>query len=289
LIHYSLNQGLPTQSGFGIPMATDIAFAVGILALLGSRVPVALKIFLTALAIVDDLGAIIVITLFYSRDLSLVYLALALFVFAMLIFLNRRGVRSLFVYLILGVLMWYLMLQSGIHAAIAGVLLAFAIPFADGSESSPSYQLEHFLNKPAAFIIMPLFALANTGIVISANSLPYLFSRNTLGIFAGLYIGKPLGIVLFSLIAIWLGLSKLPGGITFKNLVGTGFLGGIGFTMSIFVTVLAFGDSEISQASKIAVMLGSLFAGMTGLFVLSRSFSRSSTENDMPREVNLEA
>ncbi|RPH60261.1 MAG: Na+/H+ antiporter NhaA [Chloroflexi bacterium] len=277
LLHFLFNRGLPTQSGFGIPMATDIAFAVGILALLGSRIPAALKIFLTALAIVDDLGAIIVITLFYAGKLSLVYLGLSFIVFALMVLLNRRGVKSLPAYLIPGVLMWYLMLQSGVHAAIAGVLLAFAIPFADGSETSPSYRLQHTLNKPAAFIIMPLFALANTGILLSGISIKELFTWNTLGIFAGLFIGKPLGIVLFSLFAIRLGLSKLPDGITFKHLVGAGFLGGIGFTMSIFVTFLAFGDSAVAQASKIAVMLGSLFAGMTGLFILSRRFSRFTT------------
>jgi NhaA family Na+:H+ antiporter len=277
LLHFLFNRGLPTQSGFGIPMATDIAFAVGILALLGSRVPASLKIFLTALAIVDDLGAIIVITLFYAGKLSLVPLGLALIVFAWMVFLNRRGVRTLPAYLIPGVLMWYLMLQSGIHAAVAGVLLAFAIPFADGGESSPSYKLQHFLHKPVALIVMPLFALANTGIAFSASSLTHLVTRNTLGIFAGLYLGKPLGIVLFSLFAIKAGLSKLPADITFQHLVGAGFLGGIGFTMSIFVTFLAFGDSEIAQASKIAVMVGSLFAGMTGLFILNRQRPRMVT------------
>lgn len=179
-------------------MATDIAFALGVLALLGNKVPLSLKVFLAALAIVDDLGAIVVIALFYASDFSSLYLVLALGILAGLLILNRMGVRCLTFYLIPGLMMWYFMLNSGIHATLAGVLLAFAIPFAGGKEKSPSHRLQHFLHKPVAFIIMPLFALANTSIALTPGWLQALATRNSLGIFAGLFIGKPVGIVLFS-------------------------------------------------------------------------------------------
>jgi len=268
LIYLFYNWGTATQSGFGIPMATDIAFALGILTLAGNRIPVTSKIFLTALAIIDDLGAIVVIALFYSSDFSWMFLALAVGIFLFLLVIRRLGVRQLSVYLLLGLMMWYFILQSGIHAAIAGVLLAFAIPFGQGDESSPSYKLQHFLHRPVAFLIMPLFALANTGIELTGTSLGELVSPNTLGIFFGLLIGKPVGIVLFSLLGIKLRISQLPDGMFFKHLIGAGFLGGIGFTMAIFVTFLAFGDTVIAQSSKLAVLLGSLFAGALGYLIL---------------------
>jgi NhaA family Na+:H+ antiporter len=208
LIHFLFNRGTDTQSGFGVPMATDIAFALGVLALLGNRIPLSLKVFLTALAIIDDLGAILVIALFYVGDFSLTYLLLSLGVFAGLLVLNRLGVRGLAYYLIPGFFMWYFMLQSGVHATLAGVLLAFAIPFGNGGEKSPSYVLQHALHKPVAFLIVPLFALANTGIVLGEGWIDNLGSVNSLGVFFGLFIGKPLGIFLPSFLAVRFGLAR---------------------------------------------------------------------------------
>lgn len=270
LLHFLLNRGTETQEGIGIPMATDIAFALGVLALLGNRVPISLKVFLTALAIIDDLGAIVVIALFYVSDFSLLYLVLALGMFAGLLMLNRLGVHRLPFYIVPGFIMWYFMLKSGVHATIAGVLLAFAIPFGRGDEQSPSYKLQHFLHKPVAFIIMPLFALANTGIALAGNWLEGLATSNSLGIFAGLFFGKPLGIVLFSLLAVKLSLSQLPSDVFLKHIIGAGFLGGIGFTMSIFITLLAFSNPEIVQNSKISILVSSLLAGTVGFLILNR-------------------
>lgn len=269
LLYFLLNRGIPTQGGIGIPMATDIAFALGVLALLGSKVPSSLKVFLTALAILDDLGAIIIIALFYVGDFSFLYFALALTVFAGLLILNRLGVRWLPFYILPGILMWYFLLQSGVHATVAGVLLAFAIPFTDGGEESPSYKLQHFLHKPVAFMIMPVFALANTGIPLSGRWLETLTTPHSLGIFTGLFVGKPLGIVLSSFLAVKTRLAQLPSDLMWKNLVGTGFLGGIGFTMSIFITLLAFEDPELIQSIKISILLSSLLAGTTGFLILS--------------------
>ena len=276
LFHYLLNRGTETQAGIGIPIATDIAFALGVLAILGSRVPISLKIFLAALAIIDDLGAIVIIAFFYMGSFSLPYFILALGIFAGLLILNRLGVHRLPFYLIPGFAMWYFMLKSGIHATLAGVLLAFAIPFARGDEKSPSYKLQHFLHRPVAFVIMPLFALANTGFVIAGNGIEGLATSNSLGIIAGLFFGKPLGIFLFSVLAVKLGLSQLPGDLFWRHIIGAGFLGGIGFTMSIFITLLAFGNPEIIQNSKISILLGSFMAGTVGFLILrSKKVSKS--------------
>jgi NhaA family Na+:H+ antiporter len=275
LIYLALNFGKPTQNGFGIPMATDIAFALGALTLLGNKIPTSIKVFLAAFAIIDDLGAMVVIAFFYTDGFSLSYLLMSFAVFAFLLVLNRRGVNSLPVYLLLGLLMWYLMLQSGIHASIAGVLLAFGIPFRDSSSSTPSYKLEHFLNKPVTLAIMPLFALANTGILVSGNFLREIIAFNTAGIFSGLLIGKPLGIILFTFLAVKFGLAKLPDEVGYKELLGVGFLGGIGFTMSIFITTLAFGETAVAQSSKIAIVLGSFCSGAIGLLILSRGYSNT--------------
>jgi NhaA family Na+:H+ antiporter len=270
LLHFLLNWGTATQGGIGIPMATDIAFALGVLSLLGNKVPVALKIFLTALAIIDDLGAIIVIALFYVHDFSLLYLVLALGIFVGLLILNRLRVHRLLFYLIPGLVMWYFMLKSGIHATLAGVLLAFSIPFAHGDEGSPSYKVQHCLHKPVAFIIMPLFALANTGIILSGNWLESLTTSNSLGILVGLLLGKPLGIVLFTLAAVKLRISQLPTDVAWRHIVGAGFLGGIGFTMSIFIALLAFSNPDIIQSAKMSILLSSLLAGATGFVILNR-------------------
>jgi len=194
-IHFFFNHGSPTQSGIGIPMATDIAFALGVLSLLGNKVPVSVKIFLTALAIIDDLGAIIVIAIFYTKTLSLTWLAFALGIFLVLLLLNRLKVNKLVFYIIPGILMWYCMLRSGIHATLSGVLLAFAIPFRKSHSSNPSETIQHALHKPVAFLILPIFALANTGILLSSGWTISLGSSNSLGILSGLVLGKPLGIL----------------------------------------------------------------------------------------------
>lgn len=259
------NYGTATQDGAGIPMATDIAFALGILSLLGNRIPFSLKIFLTALAVIDDLGAILIIAVFYTGNLSLMYLGLALTVFGILLLLNRFRVRNLLPYLAGGIVMWYFMLHSGVHATITGVLLAFTIPFRGEEGNSPSYKLEHFLHKPVAFIILPLFALANTAIVIDNDFFTHLVQPNSIGIATGLVLGKPLGIVLFSLAAVKLGLCVLPSGINWSQMAGTGFLGGIGFTMSIFITLLAFRDPVLVDSSKMAVLLASTLSALVGL------------------------
>jgi len=273
LFYFFLNRGMETQEGFAIPMATDIAFALGVLSLLGNRVPSSLKVFLTALAIIDDLGAILLIAIFYVGDFSFLYFMLALAIFGGLLILNRLGVMNLFLYLVPGLLMWYFLLHSGIHATLAGVLLAFALPFGDGGEHSPSYRLQHVLHKPVAFLIMPIFALANTGIVLTGRAMSNLLTPNSLGIFAGLLIGKPLGIVLSSLLAIRMRVARLSEDLSWTHLIGAGFLGGIGFTMSIFITLLAFQDSQTIQNTKISILVSSLFAGTLGFLILSRQRS----------------
>ena len=263
-----LNYGTDAQAGAGIPMATDIAFAIGILSLLGNRVPTSLKIFLTALAVIDDLGAIVVIAIFYTTSIAFTNLFIALGIFGVLLLLNRLKIHNLVPYLIGGVAMWYFMLHSGVHATIAGVLLAFAIPFTNGGEKSPSYILQHFLHKPVAFFILPLFAVANTCIAIGDTWQNGLGQTNSLGIIAGLVIGKPLGIFLFSFIGAGLGLCVLPSDLKWKNIIGAGFLGGIGFTMSIFVTLLAFDNDDMVKNSKIAIIIASFIAGMIGFISL---------------------
>jgi len=268
-LYFLLNQGTETQNGIGIPMATDIAFALGVLALLGNKIPASLKVFLTALAIIDDLGAILIIALFYVGDFSLLYLTLAFAIFGGLLVLNRLRVHGLAFYLIPGIVMWYFMLQSGVHATVSGVLLAFALPFGDGSERSPSYKLQHFLHKPVAFGIMPVFALANTGITLNAKWYESLTTSNSLGVLFGLCVGKPLGIFLASFLAVKARLSQLSSDLSWKHIIGAGFLGGIGFTMSIFITLLAFSDPAIVQSTKISIVLSSLFAGIIGYLILS--------------------
>ena len=268
LIYLAFNLGKITQSGAGIPMATDIAFAIGILSLLGNKVPVALKIFLTALAVIDDLGAILVIAIFYTNTINLLYLGLALTTMGVLFIFNRKKVNNLIPYLIGGAFMWYCMLNSGIHATITGILLAFVIPFGDGSKASISYKLQHQLHRPVAYFILPIFALANTCILIPTSWENGLLEPNSIGIIIGLLLGKPLGILLFSMLGVALGLCVLPKGLNWKIIFGAGILGGIGFTMSIFITLLAFDDEPIILTSKIAILTASLFASIIGYFTL---------------------
>lgn len=292
LIHFGLNAGTLTQAGAGIPMATDIAFALGVLAILGSRVPASLKIFLTALAVIDDLGAIIVIAVFYTSQLSVGYLLGALGVFGILLALNRlMKVQSLIPYLFGGAVMWALMLMSGVHATIAGVLLAFAIPFSarEDDEESPSHKLEHFLHKPVAFLIMPIFALANTGIVIGSDWMAGLATVNSIGIIAGLTVGKPIGIFVVSFAAVSLGLSRLPLDLTWKHIFGAGLLGGIGFTMSIFIANLAFeSQPAIVNAAKMSILAASIVAAAAGSIWLAFICKPTAVDDD-PDTMDLEA
>ncbi|OHT46655.1 Na+/H+ antiporter NhaA [Flavobacterium tructae] len=269
-----LNFGTATQNGAGIPMATDIAFAIGILSLLGKKVPSSLKVFLTALAVIDDLGAIIVIAIFYTTSIAFINLAIALGIWVFLFVLNRLKVHNLIPYLIGGVVMWYFMLNSGVHATITGVILAFVIPFGNGDENSVSYKLQHFLHKPVAFFILPLFAVANTCIAIQSDWHEGLNHPNTFGIILGLVVGKPLGILLFSAIGVSLGLCSLPKNLKWAHILGAGMLGGIGFTMSIFITILAFKDPEIIVFSKIAILIASVLSGLFGLVYLKYTLSR---------------
>ncbi len=266
-----INYGSDTKSGVGIPMATDIAFAIGILSLLGSRVPSSLKIFLTALAVIDDLGAIIIIAVFYSTSFVFSNLLIALGIFGILMLLNRLKVYNLIPYIAGGVVMWYFMLHSGVHPTITGVLLAFAIPFTKVGEKSPSYILQHLLHMPVALIILPVFALANTCIPISADWHSGLLQTASLGIIAGLVIGKPLGIWLFSYLGVRAGLCTLPDDLKWKNIIGAGLLGGIGFTMSIFIALLAFDNTDLINNAKIAILVASLIAGLTGFIFLKQT------------------
>jgi NhaA family Na+:H+ antiporter len=280
-IYLLFNIGTQLQSGAGIPMATDIAFAIGILSLLGKKVPASLKVFLTALAVIDDLGAIIVIAVFYTSSLSFVNLLVALGIWGVLLLLNRLKVHNLIPYLIGGVAMWYFMLHSGIHATITGVLLAFAIPFGNGKEKSPSYILQHLLHKPVAFVILPLFAMANTCLVFD-NDWAHSFSQfSSMGIIAGLVFGKPLGILLFAFVGTLLGICALPSDLKWKYVFGVGMLGGIGFTMSIFVTLLAFNDEAVINHSKMAILAGSLASGLFGfLFLKLTLFNKPDVKED---------
>ncbi len=271
-----LNFGTATQNGAGIPMATDIAFAIGILSLLGNRVPTSLKIFLTALAVIDDLGAILVIAIFYTETISFLYLGMAFGIMGILFILNRKNVHSLIPYLIGGAVMWYCMLNSGVHATITGVLLAFVIPYGNGGKKTSSYRLQHFLHRPVAFFILPLFAIANTCIAIDSNWQEGLTHSNSYGIMAGLIIGKPIGITLFALLCVKLGIGSLPKDLKWKHILGAGMLGGIGFTMSIFITLLAFKNDgvEVITYSKIAILVASFVSGTLGFLWLKMSLKK---------------
>lgn len=267
-LYFVINLNGGNLRGIGIPMATDIAFALGVLSLLGNRVPSSLKVFLTALAVIDDLGAILVIAVFYTSTLSWLHLGIAGGIFTLLILFNRLKIHSPWPYLIGGVAMWYSMLHSGVHATISGVLIAFVIPFGSGTENTLSYKLQKFLHKPVAFFILPVFALANTSIQISNDFYYALGGAVSIGIFAGLLIGKPVGIVLFSYAAVKLKLSNLSSDISWKHIIGAGILGGIGFTMSIFISLLAFDAEVLIDQAKISIMLVSTVSGVLGYLYL---------------------
>jgi NhaA family Na+:H+ antiporter len=276
IIFYFFNQGTVAAAGWGIPMATDIAFALGVLALVGKKVPLALKVFLTALAVVDDLGAIVVIGLFYSSGIQFIYAIMSLGIIVLLLFLNKLKVNYSSVYIALGFVLWFTIHRMGIHATLSGVLLAFTLPtFQKNEMPSVSSRVAHFLHIPVNFIIMPLFALANTCIVFGGELFEGAPSTLIVGIMAGLFLGKPFGIVLFSFIAVKLKWAILPRGVDWNLLIGAGFLGGIGFTMSVFITLLAFSLPEMVNAAKITIVIASLIAGVVGFIWLKISLNRT--------------
>nr|MBC7611430.1 Na+/H+ antiporter NhaA [Pseudopedobacter sp.] len=279
LLFSFVNIGTLTHKGWGIPMATDIAFAIGILSLLGNRVPNSLKVFLTALAIVDDLGAILVIAVFYTSDIHATFLLYAAGVFAFQMALNYFGVKKLIFYIIPGMVLWYFIHHSGIHATIAGVLTAIAIPAnAEKRKHSPLEKLESLLSNPVSYIIMPLFALANTNIRFESEMMKGLTNPLGLGILAGLFIGKPLGITLASWMAIKFKVAKKPRAASWKQLSGVGILGGIGFTMSIFVSILSFASPLFQLEAKFSILVASISAATTGYIFLNYLSKKADSE-----------
>ena len=271
LVYVSINFGnTETLNGWAIPSATDIAFSLGILSLLGSRVPISLKIFLTALAIIDDLGAILIIAFFYSGDLSISYLSLILISYILLLILNKFGVKKFIPYLIIGALMWFFTYKSGIHATIAGVLLASTIPHrVKNKDFSLLIKLEHAISPYVAFLIMPIFAFANAGVSLAGLSLSSLLEPVPLGILLGLFIGKQVGVMVLSYLAVKLGAAQMPDNSSWLSLYGVSILTGVGFTMSLFVGNLAFaGSIHYMDGVKIGVLSGSLLSTIFGYFLL---------------------
>jgi NhaA family Na+:H+ antiporter len=270
------NHGGPGAPGWGIPMATDIAFALGVLALLGSRVPTSLKVFLAALAIADDIGAVLVIAFFYTERISWISLGVGGVFFVALLAANRAGVRHLLIYAILGLGLWLAFLQSGIHATVAGVLLAITIPARQRTASravltsneSPMLRLEHALIPWNRYLIMPVFALANAGVALGAEAARSVVAPVSLGVICGLVIGKPIGIALFSWLATQTRLAAMLDGIGWRQIVGVGMLGGIGFTMSLFIANLAFGEIPALETAKVGILTASVISGVAGTFVL---------------------
>ena len=280
LMYLLFNFGDPlTQAGWAIPAATDIAFALGVMALLGNRVPLSLKVFLLALAIMDDLGVIIIIALFYTSELSLASLAIASLALVGLFWLNRKGVDRLTPYVLLGIILWVAVLKSGVHATLAGVILGFMIPNRGQRYESPLQHLEHKLHPWSAYLILPLFAFANAGVSLSGITPDMLVSQVPLGIMLGLFIGKPIGISLISWLALKLGIVRLPDGIHFGHILAVSVLCGIGFTMSMFISGLAFGDgaAELMTLSRLGILSGSILAAVTGYIVLFLTLKRQPT------------
>ncbi len=279
LVFVFFNWGSPEEMrGWAIPAATDIAFALGVLALLGKSVPSSLKIFLLSLAIIDDLGAIVIIAVFYTADLSVVSLAAGGIGLAALVALNRLGITKIAPYILIGMVMWVCVLKSGVHATLAGVLLGFTIPMSTKDEStSPLLDLEHALKPWVAFAIMPIFAFANAGISLTGLSFADLLQPLPLGIALGLFVGKQIGVFGFAWLAVKMNLCRLPKGSTFKHVYGVALLAGIGFTMSLFIGTLAFDDPEHARAVRIGVLTGSIVSGIVGYIVL-RLAGRGSIE-----------
>ncbi|MFA6944823.1 MAG: Na+/H+ antiporter NhaA [Pedobacter sp.] len=275
-IYILFNSDIPTANGWGIPMATDIAFALGVISLLGKRVPASLKIFLAALAIADDLGAIIVIAVFYTSELNWNYFIYSALIMAVLIMFNRFGVKKLYFYIIPGIFLWYCVHYSGVHATIAGVLLALTIPTNPVKATSPLEKLEHIILRPVNFLIMPVFALANTNIRFENTMIDGLSSPLGLGIICGLVLGKPIGITLFAWLSVQFGFASLPSKADWMHIIGLGLLAGIGFTMSIFVSMLSFDDPAFKIEAKFAILTASLTAGITGYLFLNMLSKRKS-------------
>lgn len=272
--------------GWAIPAATDIAFALGIMALLGSRVPVSLKVFLLALAIIDDLGVVVIIALFYSSDLSTLALVIGFAMTGVLFYLNSKNVTKLTPYIIVGIILWAAVLKSGVHATLAGVVIGFAIPLkGTKSDYSPLKHMEHSLHKYVAFGILPLFAFANAGISLQGVDIAGLTSMLPLGVALGLLVGKPLGIFTFSYAAIKLGVAKLPEGINFKHIFAVSVLCGIGFTMSIFISSLAFGSAnvEFDTYARLGILMGSTTAAILGYVLLRFSLPKEKAQ-EQPQE-----
>lgn len=273
LIYFSFNVGDPEAvRGWAIPAATDIAFALGVLALLGKRIPLGLKVFLLAVAIIDDLGAIIIIAMFYTANLSLMALAIAGAVTAVMVVMNRIGVRSVALYMILGLALWVAVLKSGVHATLAGVVIAFCLPMTGASgmaeDEGPLYAVEHALVPWVSFGIMPVFAFANAGVSLAGMGPAALLEPISAGIASGLFLGKQLGIFGFSALAILIGISRMPTGVNWLQMWGVALLGGIGFTMSLFIGNLAFETSDQAAAVRIGVLSGSILSAVCGFLVL---------------------
>jgi NhaA family Na+:H+ antiporter len=284
LIYFAFNRDDPEAlRGWAIPTATDIAFALGVLSLLGKRVPISIKVFLTALAIIDDLGAVVIIALFYTNELSTQYLLMAAGVLAVLVVLNRTGVRSLWPYMLLGAVLWYLVLRSGVHATLAGVALALTIPLRMKNELNdpPLITLENSLHNVVPFLIIPLFGFANAGLSFEGLSVSNLVDPLTLGVALGLLLGKIIGVFGFSSVAIGLGFARLPQEASWSQLCGVALLCGIGFTMSLFIGLLAFANHPTLQSEvKVGILGGSLVAGILGFIVLRLAGSRSESKTE---------
>ncbi|MGX2949820.1 Na+/H+ antiporter NhaA [Ursidibacter sp. B-7004-1] len=275
LIYALLNLSYPEhQSGWAIPMATDIAFAVGVLALLGKRVPFGLKIFLLALAIIDDLGAIVVIAIFFSHELSTTALISAAIAIVVLIAMNRLKVTALCAYLVVGIILWASVLKSGVHATLAGVIIGFCIPLKGKNGEKPLLELEHILAPWCSFVILPLFAFSNAGVSLSGMGLHSLTSTLTLGVALGLIVGKTLGVFSFSYLAVKLGIAKLSDGVNLKQIFAVAVLCGIGFTMSMFLAGLAFGgeeaDGKFMSLARLGILIGSSISAILGYVLLKR-------------------
>ncbi|MDV7340497.1 Na+/H+ antiporter NhaA [Terasakiella sp. A23] len=274
LVYLGVNLSTPENfSGWAIPAATDIAFALGILALLGPRVPVALKVFLLGIAIIDDLGAIIAIALFYTDNLSTTSLMFGLGGFGLLVALNRMGVRALAPYVLIGLVVWVGVLKSGVHATLAGVMIALTVPLAEKGGHSPLKHVEHGLHPWVAFMIIPIFAFFNSGVSFAGMSFASLLQPLPLGIALGLFVGKQIGVFSFSWIAVKIGICRLPRGVNWMQVYGVACLTGIGFTMSLFIGTLAFETSEQLNAVRLGVIMGSILSTFVGVIVLKRSLA----------------
>jgi NhaA family Na+:H+ antiporter len=272
LIYFLINFNSPeTIAGMGIPTATDIAFAIAILGMLGNKVPTSLKVFLTALAIIDDLGAIVIIALFYGQSISWGWMGISLLIIALIYIADKKDWHYMGVYVVLGFALWFSMLHSGIHATIAGVVLAFMLPRQTNAEKKLANRIEHALSNWVSFLILPLFAAANTAIFINVEMMDQLISPISLGIFFGLFLGKPLGIFGMSVLSHKLGWAEISSDISMKKLWAAGMLGGIGFTMSIFVANLAFTNSDFINLSKLSIIITSVTAASLGYLVFSRA------------------